>query len=67
MGLGYSEVPKHQSLTAAVQVEMLAALLDSLAIAKVDIIASHSGGAVAQLFLVRYPKQPDATTHELRC
>ncbi|HMH11822.1 MAG TPA: alpha/beta hydrolase [Edaphobacter sp.] len=35
---------------------MLAALLDALTIPKVDIIASDSGGAVAQLFLVRYPK-----------
>jgi pimeloyl-ACP methyl ester carboxylesterase len=57
MGLGYSEVPEHQPLTAAAQAEMLAALLDSLAISKVDIVASDSGGAVAQLFLVRYPKR----------
>jgi pimeloyl-ACP methyl ester carboxylesterase len=57
MGLGYSEIPEHQSLAAAAQVEMLAALLDSLAIVKTDIIASDSGGAVAQLFLVRYPER----------
>jgi pimeloyl-ACP methyl ester carboxylesterase len=57
MGLGYSEAPVHQSLAPSTQTEMLAALLDSLSISKVDIIASDSGGAVAQLFLVRYPKR----------
>lgn len=55
MGLGYSQIPGHQSLAAAAQAEMLAALLDSLAIADVDIVASDSGSAVAQLFLARYP------------
>ncbi|WP_266170532.1 alpha/beta fold hydrolase [Dyella subtropica] len=57
MGLGYSEVPEHQSLAADAQVAMLAALLDKLAISKVDIVASDSGGAVAQLFVVRYPER----------
>ncbi|WP_430387516.1 alpha/beta fold hydrolase [Dyella sp. 20L07] len=55
MGLGYSQVPEHQSLAASAQVAMLAALLDSLAVSKVDIVASDSGGAAAQLFLARYP------------
>ncbi|MEO7732535.1 MAG: alpha/beta hydrolase [Kofleriaceae bacterium] len=55
MGLGYSDVPAHQSLAADAQVAMLAALLDALAITEVDLIASDSGGAVAQLFVVRYP------------
>jgi pimeloyl-ACP methyl ester carboxylesterase len=57
MGLGYSEVPAQQSLAASAQVTMLAALLDALAVAKVDLVASDSGGAVAQLFLVRYPER----------
>jgi pimeloyl-ACP methyl ester carboxylesterase len=55
MGLGYSEVPERQPVTAAAQVGMLAALLDALKVDKVDIVAGDSGGAVAQLFLVRYP------------
>jgi pimeloyl-ACP methyl ester carboxylesterase len=55
MGLGYSQIPEHQSLAAGAQCEMLAALLDCLAISNVDIVASDSGGAVAQLFVVRYP------------
>jgi pimeloyl-ACP methyl ester carboxylesterase len=55
MGLGYSQIPEHQSLAADAQAAMLAAFLDSLAISKVDIVASDSGGAVAQLFVARYP------------
>lgn len=57
MGLGYSEVPEHQSLAADAQAAMLASLLDALAISRVDIVASDSGGAVAQLFLMRYPER----------
>ncbi|KRD75921.1 alpha/beta hydrolase [Lysobacter sp. Root983] len=57
MGLGYSEVPAAQSLAAGDQAAMLAALLDSLRVDQVDIVASDSGGAVAQLFLLRHPKR----------
>ncbi|UGQ46157.1 alpha/beta fold hydrolase [Massilia endophytica] len=57
MGLGYSEVPEHQALDARAQLEMLVALLDSLGIRAVDIVASDSGGAVAQLFVAHYPKR----------
>ncbi len=57
MGLGYSEIPEGQSLAADAQAEMLAALLDKLAISKADIVASDSGGAVAQLFAVRHPER----------
>lgn len=57
MGLGYSQIPEQQSLAPSAQVAMLAALLDSLAIAQVDIVASDSGAAVAQLFVARYPKR----------
>ena len=57
MGLGHSEIPEHQSLAADAQVSMLAAFLDALAIRKVDVVASDSGGAVAQLFVAHYPKR----------
>lgn len=57
MGLGNSQIPAHQSLAAGAQVAMLAALLDNLAIRQVDIVASDSGGAVAQLFVVRHPER----------
>jgi pimeloyl-ACP methyl ester carboxylesterase len=55
MGLGYSQVPEDQSVAPAAQVAMLAALLDALGVGQADIVASDSGGAVAQMFLVRYP------------
>jgi haloalkane dehalogenase len=55
MGLGYSEIPEGQSLTPEAQAAMFAALLDTLAIPAVDIVASDSGGAIAQLFVARYP------------
>ena len=55
MGLGYSHIPERQSVAPAAQVGMLAALLDALDIGKADIVASDSGGAVAHMFLVRYP------------
>jgi pimeloyl-ACP methyl ester carboxylesterase len=57
MGLGYSEVPAGQALGAGAQAGMLAGLLDKLGVASVDLVASDSGGAVAQLFLLRYPQR----------
>jgi haloalkane dehalogenase len=55
MGLGYTEVASGQSVAPSAQVEMLAALLDLLRVTSVDVIANDSGGAVAQLFMLRYP------------
>ncbi|RDZ25972.1 alpha/beta fold hydrolase [Lysobacter silvisoli] len=57
MGLGYSEIPADQPLAAKDQAAMLGALLDMLKVEQVDLVASDSGGAVAQLFLLRYPKR----------
>jgi haloalkane dehalogenase len=57
MGLGYSQIPEGQSLAPDAQVAMLAALLDSLSISAVDLVANDSGGAVAQLFVIRHPKR----------
>jgi haloalkane dehalogenase len=54
MGLGYTEVAEKQSLAPAAQVDMIAALLDGLAIQKVDLIANDSGGAIAQLFVTKH-------------
>jgi pimeloyl-ACP methyl ester carboxylesterase len=57
MGLGYSEIPEGQSLAPEAQAGMFAALLDTLAIPAVDLIASDSGGAIAQVFVARYPER----------
>lgn len=57
MGLGYTEISKGQSCAPAAQVEMLAALLDALSIENVDVVANDSGGAVAQLLMLKYPER----------
>jgi haloalkane dehalogenase len=55
MGLGYSEIGSGQSLAPEAQADMVAALLDALSITAVDLVGSDSGGAIAQLFVARYP------------
>lgn len=55
LGLGFTEVASGQAVTPTAQVAMLVALLDSLAIERVDLVANDSGGAVAQLFAIRHP------------
>lgn len=55
MGLGYTEVAQGQSVTPDAQVAMMVSFLDALSIAKVDIVASDSGGQAAQLLLARHP------------
>ena len=57
MGLGHTEVDSTQRLAPGAQAEMLLAFLESLAIDRVDLIANDSGGAIAQLFLSRYPER----------
>jgi pimeloyl-ACP methyl ester carboxylesterase len=57
LGLGFTQVAPGQSCAPAQQVAMLATLLDTLAISKVDLVANDSGGAVAQLFVLRYPER----------
>ena len=55
MSMGYTETPEGQAITPEAQVEMFAALLDSLHIDAVDIVANDSGGLVAQLFVAKFP------------
>jgi len=50
-------VAEGQSVAPGEQVSMLAALLDSLSVPTVDLIANDSGGAIAQLFVTKYPKR----------
>lgn len=57
LGLGFSEPGPRQSVGPDAQVDMLVALLDRLGVAQADVIASDSGGAVAQLLLVRHPQR----------
>lgn len=57
MGLGYTEVAEGQSVAPEAQVAMLIALLDKLGVARVDLVGSDSGGAVAQLFVTQHPER----------
>jgi pimeloyl-ACP methyl ester carboxylesterase len=57
MALGYTEVAEAQGVAPEVQVAMLVAFLDALSVPTVDLVASDSGGAVAQLFLARHPRR----------
>jgi haloalkane dehalogenase len=55
LGLGYTQVAEGQGVGPDDQVAMLVALLDHLRIDGVDVVANDSGGAVAQLLLLRHP------------
>jgi len=55
MGLGFTRVAPGQGVTPSDQANMLAAFLDALKIATVDLVANDSGGAVAQIFVTRFP------------
>ena len=57
LGLGYTEPAHGQDVGPDTQVAMLIALLDKLAVGKVDLVANDSGGAVAQLFMTRHPER----------
>lgn len=57
LGLGYTRVAQGQGVAPDDQVRMIVQLLDALEIADVDLIASDSGGAIAQLLLVRHPRR----------
>jgi haloalkane dehalogenase len=55
MGLGYTQTLETQDLSPAAQADMVASFLDALSINAADVVANDSGGAVAQLFVAKYP------------
>src|SRR5205085_2492294 len=55
LALGATEVAEGQSVAPDAQVGMILALLDHLAIDRVDLVANDSGGAIAQLIATRHP------------
>ena len=57
LGLGFTRVKPGRSVAPDAQVGMLAELLDRLDAGPVDLVASDSGGAVAQLFAVAHPQR----------
>jgi haloalkane dehalogenase len=57
MGMGYTEVSERQGLAPEDQVAMIVAFLDALAIPAADLVASDSGGMVAQLLVVHHAER----------
>jgi pimeloyl-ACP methyl ester carboxylesterase len=57
LGLGFTRVAAGQGVTPSDQADMLAAFLEALGIASVDLVANDSGGAVAQIFVTRFPER----------
>jgi len=59
LALGFTEVGHGQSQSVAplAQVDMLAQLLDKLSVSTADMVANDSGGAIAQLFVARWPQR----------
>lgn len=54
MGLGYSEIAATQDVSFSAQARMLAEVLDTLGIEKVDLVGNDSGGAIAQIFAAHH-------------
>ena len=54
MGLGYTEISPSQDVSFTSQAHMVAELIDALGIAKIDLIANDSGGAIAQIFAAHH-------------
>jgi haloalkane dehalogenase len=57
LGLGYTETHEGADLRPAAQMKMLVEFLDALGVETIDIVASDSGGAVAQLFAAHHPQR----------
>jgi len=55
MSMGYTETVGGQPINPDAQATMLAALLDTLRMRTVDLVANDSGGMVAQIFVAKYP------------
>jgi haloalkane dehalogenase len=55
LAMGHTETPESQSVGPEAQVAMLLALLDELAVKDFDLVASDSGGAIAQLLVAQAP------------
>jgi haloalkane dehalogenase len=57
LGLGYTEMADGQSAAPDAQVALIVELLDRFSLSRVDLVASDSGGAIAQLLVARHPNR----------
>lgn len=57
MGLGYTRIDPRQPVSFDAQARMLLEFLDALGLARVDLVANDSGGAVSQIFAAHHPER----------
>ncbi|MEQ1515874.1 MAG: alpha/beta hydrolase [Usitatibacteraceae bacterium] len=57
LAMGSTEVAEGQDVGPDAQAGMIIAFMDALAIEAVDLVASDSGGAIAQLLVARHPRR----------
>ena len=57
LGLGYTDVAEGQGCGPLDQMEMIVEFMDAKGVLSVDVIASDSGGAVAQHLVTRHPER----------
>ena len=57
IGLDYSEASPSQDVSPHAQAYMIVAFLDACAIPAIDIVASDSGGTIAQIFAAQNPRR----------
>lgn len=59
---GASTASDREDLSFDAQADMLLALVDALGVRQVDLVGNDSGGAIAQIFAVRYPERVRSLT-----
>jgi len=57
MGLGYTEIGPNQDLGFDRQAAMIAAFMDRLGLAQIDLVGNDSGASISQVFAARYPSR----------
>lgn len=57
LGMGQTAVADGQAMAPEDQADMLVALMDAMAVERADLVANDSGGAVAQLLMLRQPER----------
>jgi pimeloyl-ACP methyl ester carboxylesterase len=56
-GFGYSQRPANGDYSVTAQVELIAGLMDHLAIERADVAGHSMGGAISMSFALRYPER----------
>ncbi|WP_104018412.1 alpha/beta fold hydrolase [Roseovarius nitratireducens] len=57
LNYGQSDKPEHTDVSIAAQARLMVGVLDSLGLARTDVVSHDIGGGVAQIIAVRYPER----------